>query len=175
MLETTFQNAMKACGLLSAFVFVGYLVAEIIARSDGDAGFELAGGMARILIAASLAGAVLSGGALIAERGHRVSAERDIRPIVHAELETVARDVGEALANALEQRLNRTMAQGNAKTVAALKECITGELLREQLDRAVGRARVYGQVTEARMRAAHDGLPINGQHASVSTLRRDGR
>lgn len=156
-----YKNAMKMCGLVSLMLFVGYLVAEAIATSDGPHGFEVADKLARILLAVSLAGAVASNVVFIADRSNRESALANVRPIIHEEVAAIANDVGRTMSDQVEQRLSRMMAKASGLTVAAVKESITGELFRDELQSALSLARTYGMAHEARMRTANNGSPVS--------------
>jgi endonuclease III len=52
----------------------------------------------------------------------------------------------------LARQMQRITTRTHAKTVSSLREAITGELLQEQLDAAIGRARTIAMVADANRR-----------------------
>lgn len=64
---------------------------------------------------------------------------------------------------AVSARVERQLQRGHARMIAAMREEITGEIMQDMLERSVGRARVYGAVTEARLTA----LRTNGKVAHL--------
>lgn len=67
--------------------------------------------------------------------------------------ERIAADVAGRVAGRVEAAMTEAAERNYARTVAAVREIVTSELVSEQLDAAVRRAHRYGMITEASGRA----------------------
>lgn len=162
--------AIKIYGFFSVLLATGYIVAEAIAFSDGPGDFEVAPPLARVLLSVSLAGAILCGVTLIGQQGLHASVEQHIRPVVREELETVSRDVSESLARALDERFRRAVEHGTATTVAALKEVVTGEMMRDELNHAINKAYRIGMVAEVERQKRAAARPHGVSNGKITPL-----
>lgn len=156
-MSRTYKTVMVLAGLSAAIVAIAYLVANQMAPAIGPAGIQIPAEVSRLCIAWVATGAIVSAVAWVVDRAHRESAERDIRPLIRAEVEravaatsaALAEQVGQQIAAGLEPKIRRVADVVASRAVAGLREIATGEIWHQQIDAALKRAQAYGMVRQA--------------------------
>lgn len=141
-LSKSYKLVMKGCAGLSAAVGLIYLVVASIAIGDGiGVGIEIPREINIISCTLVVLGGTVAGEAWFASRAARESASRDIRPVVHDEVEqTITRLVPE-MTSVIAGRVA-------ARNGALIREIIASELA-EVVDAAVQRAHRSGMILQA--------------------------
>lgn len=143
-MSTGYKIIMKGCGAVAAGAALVYLAVIIIALGDGiGVGIEIPKEINVVAIAVILLGATLAGDAWIADRSARQSAQRDVRPIIQAEVEQAVSAIVPELAAVVAGRVS-------VKSAAAMREFALGELA-ELVNAAVSRAHRAGMIQQAQI------------------------
>jgi hypothetical protein len=146
-----YQWIVKGLGSFAALGGVAYGMAVVLAAADGSRrGIEVPYHLTGFVLTILGLSAALSAGAWLGDRANRISAVRDIEPVV---------------ARLLDTQL--------AEIVRAMNGTMTGGPMRDQLDLALDRARSYGQAVEVQSRLASGPHANGGASTSILPMRRD--
>lgn len=145
---------MIGSGVAAAIIATGYTVAVLTAN---QAGLQVSSRSGGIAVCAVLGFTLLSAVGWLVQAANRNSARRDLPPVLATAIEQSSRAIAEAVAELLVERIEQGMAEiaekTHARTVTAMREVVTSELIAEELDAVVKRVHRYGMITEAAGRA----------------------
>lgn len=147
-MANVFTKVKRGCGIASVVVTGGYIIALIMAISDGaGVGVEIPRPLDVLSIMTIVCTTVTAAGAWLAEQSSRISAEQYVRPIVRHELDkafaeamplfvaTVTEAVNhraytaaEMLTERLGGQLHAVAAQAARQTAARMREAHTADL-----------------------------------------------
>jgi hypothetical protein len=148
---------MWGSGLIAVFVVLPYLALSVVAVADGRRGFEIPVEVNIMCLIAIQSCGVVAVAAWVVDRSARHHADHTLRPIIRAECERAMTEavpelvelVAAELLLRLDPKLHDVAAASVARSSAMLREIVTGEVMRTQLDSAVGRAYRGGMIQQA--------------------------
>ncbi len=155
IVSKTYDRLIQVCGFSATIMSAGYVVAASLALSDGPGGIEVPT-LVNMAVAVGVCASVVLGGAgwLIRHDNH-ASATRDMQPIIRAEVEAALDGAVPAIAAAVidgistDSRIGRIADAAAARTAGRLQEIVTGDVMAEVINAAVGRAHRAGMVMQA--------------------------
>lgn len=158
-MSRTYKSVMLGSGTLATVVTIAWITLAMVAMGDGRGGVRIPGEIDILCMLVIMVGSGLSGGAWIAARAAKDSATTGLRPMIRMEidrgLEAALPDLVEQVAAELKLRLDSILADVASRAVgrhsAELRALITGEVMSEQLDAAVAKARRFGMLQQAQM------------------------
>lgn len=164
-----YKAVMKGCAAASVGLGIVYLVVTMIALGDGQhRGIEVPPMIERTWLSTVVTLALLSGGAWIVDRSAKDSAIRDLKPLIREEIDRgvaeavgfLAEAVAEQLAIRIEPMMSTLASASVGRQTAMLREIVTGDVMQQMLDGAVGRAHRRGMLHQAEA-VAHNGKGIH--------------
>lgn len=144
------NQLMIGSGVAALAVTAAYLAAALMAMQEG---VELPDRLGSIAVALIVCLTLLAGCAWIARTANRESAQRDLPPIVSAAIEQrldqIAGAVALRLVGCMEEVITAAGERSHARTVTALREIVTSELIQEEMSAQVQKTFRYGMAAEA--------------------------
>lgn len=140
-----YKIVMYGCGAISIGVALMYLAVATLAIGDGsDSGVEIPREVNAMTMTVIVLGGMLSGGAWIVDRANRSSANRDVQPLIRAEVERTMTAFVPEISSAVAEQVN----QVNARSTATTRQLVTQDLT-EVVESAIGRVHRAGMVQQA--------------------------
>lgn len=131
------HSAIKILGVLAATTSVAYVVAASLALADGPGGIVMPALVNMLASVTVCASSILAGGGWLIER------------IVAAAVPTLADRIVRRLDQNIEGRVRHVVEVTSARSAAQLTEIVTGEIMAEVINAAVGRVHRAGMVLQA--------------------------
>lgn len=153
-----YRLVMKGCGALAVAVGLVYAVMLTVALGDGmHSGIEIPSEINVACPIVLVVAGVASGCAWIVDRSAQDSAIHYLKPLIRAEIDrgiaeaipAAAEIIGAELAVQLESKIREALCAQTARSRAALREVVTGDVMKDMLDAAVGRAHRAGMLHQA--------------------------
>lgn len=175
--SNTFKRVQQTCGISAAMIGAGYLVAATIAMSDAPGDIVIPPEVNLFTAVTIVSAVVLGVASWLIETGNRMSAQRDVAPLVRAEVERAINRAGPAIASAvldemstgIDSRIGRIADTSAARTAGRLQEIVTGEIMADVINAAVARAHRSGMVMQAQSVVPRVGATVTPLHATITS------